>query len=189
MAFENYKQKEGISIVFTGDGKGKTSAALGTLVRALGAGKKCAFVQFIKYWDVSEHKFLETITEVYPNHLTVYKGGGGFFEAGEMSAKGVSDEQHKDLAQHTYSFALSCSESDEYDLVVCDEILYAHQKGLVTKKQLQLLIDNKTKASSLCLTGQGFPESLIDSVDIVTDMKKIKHHFDEQYLANKGIDY
>ena len=109
MVFENYKQKDGVTVVFTGEGKGKTSAALGLLVRALGAGKKCAFVQFIKYWDVSEHKFLETITQLYPKHLTVYKGGSGFYDAGEMSAKGISDDQHKDMAQHTFAFALSCS--------------------------------------------------------------------------------
>jgi cob(I)alamin adenosyltransferase len=187
--FEDFKTKDSVTIVYTGEGKGKTSAAIGLLVRALGSGFNCVFIQFIKYWDVGEHKFLEQIGSLYPDHLTFYKGGLGFYAAKDLSAKGVSLQEHKAAAQKTYSFALECSESGKFDLVVCDEINNAAHDGLLTEKQLALLIQGKHKDTSLCLTGRDFPQELIESADIVTEMKKLKHHFDDEYLANKGIDY
>jgi len=187
--FEDFKSKDSVTIVYTGEGKGKTSAALGLLGRALGSGMKCAFIQFIKYWDVGEHKFLQQIASVYGQNLTFYKGGVGFYNAKEMSAKGISEDEHKDVAQKTYSFALECTEEGNYDLVICDEINNAVNEKLLSVKQLELLIKNKHKKTSLCLTGRDFPEKLLEYVDIATEMKKLKHHFDEQFLANKGIDY
>lgn len=189
MAFENYKQKPSVVIVYTGEGKGKTSAGIGLLVRGLGNGFRCAFIQFIKHWDVSEHRFLQAISNQYEQKLTFYKGGLGFYNAKDLSAKGVSDAQHKQAAQETYSFALECTESGEYDLVVCDEINNAVNDKLLTTKQMKLLITNKHKKTNLCLTGRNFPMALLDLADIATEMKKLKHHFDEQYLANPGIDY
>src|SRR3989344_4042811 len=81
MAFEDYKTKDSVTIVYTGEGKGKTSAAIGLLARALGSGHSVAFAQFIKYWDVGEHKFLEQISAIYPDKFTFYKGGLGFYAA------------------------------------------------------------------------------------------------------------
>lgn len=187
--FEDYQTKDSVVIVYTGEGKGKTSAALGLLVRALGAGMNVAFVQFIKYWDVSEHRFLERISPLYPDTFSFYKGGLGFFSAQDLSAKGVSEQQHKDAAQKTYSFALEASEDSEHDLVICDEISNAVHDKLITQKQLELLIRNRSKKTSLCITGRDFPAKLEHYADIVTEMKKIKHHFDNEFLANKGIDY
>jgi len=175
--------------VYTGEGKGKTSAGIGLLARGLGNGFRCAFVQFIKHWEVSEHKFLNSIQPLYGDKLTFYKGGLGFYDAGELSAKNITKEQHKAAAQKTYSFALECTESGNYDLVICDEINNAINDGLLTQKQLQLLIKGKNAGTNLCLTGRNFPTKLIDIVDIATDMNKLKHHFDEKFLANKGIDY
>lgn len=187
--FEDFRSKKSVVIVYTGEGKGKTSAALGLLSRALGSGMKCAFVQFIKYWDVGEHNFLQQISQIYGNHLSLYKGGLGFYNAKDMSAKGITDEQHRDIAQKTYSYALETSESGEYDLVICDEINNAAFDKLITKNQLSLLIKGKHPQTNLCLTGRNFPEDLLEEVDIATEMTKLRHHFDEKYLANKGIDY
>lgn len=187
--FEDYKQKKSVTIVYTGEGKGKTSAGIGLLARGLGNGFRCAFVQFIKHWEVSEHKFLKSIQPLYADKLTFYKGGLGFYDAGELSAKNITKEQHQAAAQKTYSFALECTESGDYELVICDEINNAVNDGLLTQKQLQLLIKDKNAGTNLCLTGRNFPTKLIDIVDIATDMNKLKHHFDEKFLANKGIDY
>lgn len=189
MAFEDYTTKPSVTIVYTGEGKGKTSAALGLIGRGLGTDWMCAFVQFIKHWKVGEHDFLDVISEVYDERLVFHKGGRGFFNAGDISAKGITDEQHHQAAQDTYEFAYQAVTSGEYHLVVCDEINNAVHDGLLKKQQLKTLIENKHYQTSLCLTGRNFPKELLKHVDIATDMKKIKHHFDDKYLANQGIDY
>ncbi len=188
MAFEDFKQKDSVVIVYTGDGKGKTSAGLGLLVRALGAGWKVAFVQFIKLWDVSEHNFIRTVKPAFKDELTFYKGGLGFFEAGELSSKSTRQE-HILEARRTYDFAYESAVSGDFQLVICDEINNAVHDGLLTINDLKKLIDDKHTRTSLCLTGRNFPPSLIDKVDIATEMTKLKHHFDDKLIANKGIDY
>lgn len=187
--FEDFKQKDSVIVVYTGDGKGKTSAGLGLTVRALGNGWRVAFIQFIKLWDVSEHQFISTIMPIYEEKFDFYKGGLGFYEAGRLSNENVSDDEHKQQAQKTYEFALQAASSGDYQLVVCDEINNAVADGLLDKNALKRIIDQKHASTSLCLTGRNFPEELVSRADIVTEMKKLKHHFDDKYLANKGIDY
>lgn len=189
MALNDYKQKDSVVIVYTGDGKGKTSAALGLTIRGLGFNWHVAFIQFIKHWQTSEHIFLERILPEFGENLLFYKGGKGFYNAGDMSAVDVSPEEHKQAALETYAMALECVSGGKYDLVVCDEVNNAVHDGLLTEKQLEALILSRTPLTSLCLTGRNFPQGLLRQVDIATDMKKIKHHFDNKYLANKGIDY
>jgi len=188
MAFEDYKQKESVVIVYTGDGKGKTSDSLGLMARALGVDFKVAFVQFIKMWEVSEHQFIRTIAPLYDGKLDFYKGGLGFFDAGELSST-ATKEEHIASARKTYDFAYQAATSGDYQLVICDEINNAVHDGLLTIDDLEKLIYDKHKTTSLCLTGRDFPKSLIPKVDIATDMTKLKHHFDDKNLANKGIDY
>lgn len=189
MAYEDYETKESVVIVYTGEGKGKTSASLGLLARALGSGKSVAYIQFIKYWEVGEHSFIADIQEVYGDKLLFYRGGKGFYEAGEHSAKGVSKEEHKKAAQDTLKKAHKAAASGTHDVVICDEINNAVHDGLISRQQLEKLISKKATATTLCLTGRNFPESLLNQIDIATDMVKIKHHFDDKYLANKGVDY
>ena len=188
MAFEDYKQKDSIVVVFTGEGKGKTSAGLGTMVRALGAGFKVAFVQFIKDWEVSEHNFIKAVLPVYQDKLDFYKGGLGFFEAGELSS-GASKDEHVAMARQTYDFAYKSATSGDYQLVVCDEINNAFFDGLLKIEDLEKLLEDKHPLTNLCLTGRNFPAELNSHADIITDMTKVKHHFDDKLLANKGIDY
>jgi len=188
MVFEDYNQKDSVTVVYTGDNKGKTSAGLGLMVRALGTGWRVAFVQFIKHWEVGEHQFIRTILPLYKDKLDFYKGGLGFFEAGELSAK-ASRKEHIEHAKKTYEFAYKAATSGDYQLVICDEINNAVHDGLLTVTDLKKLIDKKHPKTSLCLTGRNFPIELIDKVDIATEMKKLKHHFDNKNLANKGIDF
>jgi cob(I)alamin adenosyltransferase len=189
MSFEDYKTKQNVVIVYTGEGKGKTSASLGLLCRALGRGWRVAYVQFIKHWKVGEHTFIRKIEPLFKDTLTFYKGGKGFYNAGEMSAKNVTPAEHQKAAQETYAFALECVKSGEYDLVICDEISNAAYDGLLEESDLATLIDRRSTRTSLCLTGRNFPPDLLANVDIATNMTKIKHHFDDKFLANKGIDY
>lgn len=189
MALEHYNQKNSVTIVYTGDGKGKTSASLGLMVRGLGFNWRVAYIQFVKYWHVSEHDFIEKIQKIYKDDLFFFKGGKGFYQAGELSAKDVSENQHKQAAEETYKIAYKCATSGDYDLVVCDEINNAVHDGLLSSNDLKKLMTSKHDDTSLCLTGRNFPEELLKDVDIATDMTKIKHHFDDKFLANKGIDY
>lgn len=188
MAFEDFSQKKSVVVVYTGEGKGKTSASLGLLVRALGADFKVAFVQFIKVWEVSEHNFIRAIAPIYNDKLSFYKGGLGFYNANELSSP-ATEVEHKESARKTYDFAYAAATSGEYQLVICDEINNAVSDGLLNIDDLRQLILMKHESTSLCLTGRNFPDSLIEIVDIATNMTKIKHHFDNKLLANKGIDY
>ena len=176
-------------IVYTGDSKGKTTASLGLMTRALGNRWRVAFIQFIKYWGVSEHVFIRDIQPLYKDQLYFYKGGKGFYKAGDLSENFISEEQHKQAALETYNEALKCASSGDYDLVICDEINNAVHDGLISEGQLQALLKGRAATTSLCLTGRNFPSKLLSEVDIATDMKKIKHHFDDKFLANKGIDF
>ncbi len=189
MGFEDYKQKQAVVVVYTGEGKGKTSASMGLMTRALGTSWKVAFIQFIKHWEVGEHRFIAQVKPIFKNKLYFYKGGMGFYNAGDLSAKGVTEEQHKQAAKETYDEAMSAASSGKFDLVICDEINNAVNNGLLTKNQLKTLIKKRSPKTSLCLTGRNFPEELLPLTDIATNMTKIKHHFDEKFLANKGIDY
>ncbi len=189
MSFEDFKTKDSVVIVYTGDSKGKTSASIGLMARALGNRWTVAYIQFIKYWGVGEHVFIRDIMPVYEDSLYFYKGGKGFYNAGDMSEQHVTEEQHKQAALETYKTALKCATSGEYDLVICDEINNAVHDGLLTEAQLEELLTKRHPKTSLCFTGRNFPDSLLKYIDIATNMTKIKHHFDDKFLANKGIDY
>lgn len=189
MGLEDYRSKESIVLVYTGDGKGKTSASLGLMARALGNRWNVAFIQFIKFWGVGEHVFIHDIQPLFKDQLYFYKGGKGFFEAGELSAQAITKDQHLKAAKDTYNEALKAAKNGKFDLVICDEICNAVHDGLLEKDALEKLIDSKSPKTSLCLTGRNFPKELLKKVDIATDMTKLKHHFDDKFLANQGIDF
>ncbi len=189
MAFEDFKTKDSVVVVYTGEGKGKTSASVGLLARALGRGWRVAFIQFIKHWEVGEHEFIHKIQPVFGDHLLLIKGGKGFYNAGDMSAKDVSESDHKKAATETYNAALDAVSNGKFDLVICDEINNAVHDGLLSEEQLADLIAKRGPKTSVCITGRNFPEDLLDKVDIATNMTKLRHHFDKKFLANKGIDY
>lgn len=191
MSFEDFQTKDSVVLVYTGEGKGKTSAGVGLLARALGRGWNVAFVQFIKTWETGESKFIKKLLEskTFDDQLTYFMGGKGFYNAGDLSAKDVSEEDHKKAARDTFDFALKCASSGEYDLVICDEINNSAHDGLLNKSALKKLIKSRSQKTSICLTGRNFPAEIVPLTDIATNMTKIRHHFDEKFLANKGIDY
>ena len=189
MAFEDFKQKQAVVIVYTGESKGKTSASMGLMTRSLGTDWSVAFIQFIKHWEVGEHRFIAKIQPLFGDKLFFYKGGKGFYDAGDLSAKGISEAEHKQAAQETYDQAYRAATSGKFNLVICDEINNAVNNGLLTVDQMKKLIQDRAVGTSLCLTGRDFPEELLPLVDIATNMTKLKHHFDDKFLANKGIDY
>jgi len=189
MAFEEFLQKKSVILVYTGEGKGKTSASIGLMCRALGRGQKVAYIQFIKHWEVGEHTFIHKIEPLFGEALYFYKGGKGFYNAGDLSEAGVSDEKHRLAAHDTFKVALECAQSGVYDVVICDEINNAVHDGLLSEADLKNLLTSRNEKTSICTTGRNFPKKLLEEVDIATNMTKLKHHFDDKFLANKGIDY
>lgn len=191
MAFEDYKTKAAVVVVYTGEGKGKTSASVGLMARALGRGWKVAYIQFVKMWETGESKFIEAVqnAEVFEDHLFYYRGGKGFYNAGDLSDKTITEAEHKQAANETFDIALAKAVSGEWDLVICDEINNSVHDGLLSKAKLEKLLKERSPKTSICITGRDFDEKLLKYTDIATNMTKIKHHFDDKFLANKGIDY
>ncbi len=194
MAFKGYVQ------VYTGDGKGKTTAAIGLTIRALGAGKKVFFLQFMKAKVYSEHKILPGIS---PN-LTLETLGKPFFVVKEGSmpeeelAKwrdkvvifppGQPPREYVELMERGIKMAKEALTSGEYQLVVLDEINVALHFGLISWDQVKDLIDSKRDDVELVLTGRGATPELIEKADLVTEMKEIKHYYTKGVEARIGIE-
>jgi len=171
---------QGLTVVFTGDGKGKTSAAMGVVFRALGHGLKCRVVQFIKgTMDTGEIRS----AEAHGDSLEIVRVGKGF-----TNTRKHTEEEHKEAAQDGLMEAEK-SLDGSYGVVVLDEILYALGKGLVTIEDIFWLIKSKPETTHLIFTGRGAPQELIDKADMVTEMKSVKHPYSSGITAQKGLDF
>ena len=174
--------KKGLTIIYIGDGKGKTSAAVGLAVRAVGTGMRVLFLQFVKgNWQSGEISILEKL----PN-ITVKVLGKGFV--------GILDDQ-KPLVEHIKAALDALEQSKKalisgvFDLVILDEALSAIESKLLSVDDIASLIKAKPEQVHLCLTGHKRIKRLIDLADLVTEMKMIKHPYYKGILAQKGIDF
>lgn len=172
----------GLVIVYTGEGKGKTTAALGLALRATGYHKKVLVMQFGKVWFTGEKKAVEKLAPF----LTLVQGG--------ISFVGIIDDEtpfseHKKAFQEMYEYIYKEVMSDKWDVVVCDEIVGAVAGKLLTHSQLAKLIKDKPERLDLVLTGHHASEKLIALADLVTEMREIKHPFQKGILAKPSIDY
>ena len=107
----------------------------------------------------------------------------------DVWANPVVLEEHKKAAGDTYQQAYERAVSGDWDLIICDEINNSVHDGLLSVEKLEKLLKDRAPKTSVCVTGRNFPEELLPLTDIATDMSKIKHHYDDKFLANKGIDY
>jgi len=199
------KNNKGLVYVFEGDGKGKTSAALGVALRMLLLDKKVLWVSWFKKtdWQISEAK----MPEYFKVNLKMYFAGEGFYikngedeVLGERSVKSAkvkvtkvydfeSPDSHKEAALkglRLVNDALNLSAA--FDLVVMDEALTAESEGLITSLELLATI-NKRRECHVVLTGKKCPEDLLPEVDLLTQMKKVKHPYDKGVMAVRGLDY
>jgi len=112
MAFEDFETKESVVLVYTGEGKGKTSASLGLMARALGNRWNVAYIQFIKYWGVGEHAFIRDIMPLFKDQLYFYKGGKGFYDAGELSSSSVTPTSRRSAARRRWPYRKECPDAD-----------------------------------------------------------------------------
>jgi cob(I)alamin adenosyltransferase len=170
----------GLVLVNTGPGKGKTTAALGTVVRALGHGQRAAFIQFIKSQDTGESQFLENLAQANPGCLHYSRRGKGFVGRNPS----VRD---RELAEEGLRLAESLA--GECDLMVLDEVNVAMSLGVLEPAAVIRFIENRPQSLSLILTGRGCPQGIIDLADTVTEMGDVKHAFRAGIGACPGIDY
>lgn len=174
--------EKGLVIIYTGEGKGKTTAALGLVLRAVGYKKKCLIVQFGKAWFTGE---LAAVKKLSP-YVKIIQGGKGFLDI--LGSK-VSKDQHKRGASEAFRILYKEVISGKWDVVVADEIVGAVSSGVLSLRQAIKLITDKPASLDLVLTGHHAPKKLIDLADLVTEMKEIKHPFQKGILAKKGIDF
>lgn len=170
--------------IFTGNGKGKTTAALGQALRAVGEGKKVLMVQFIKGpWKSGE----DFLAEGLGPHFKLVKMGKGF--VGIMGDT-LPREEHEQAAREALNFAKKESESGNWDILILDEVANAIALGLISKESVLELINLSTsKLEHLILTGRDAPQELIDRADLVTEMRDIKHPYHQGVKAKRGLEY
>ncbi|HEX2169053.1 MAG TPA: cob(I)yrinic acid a,c-diamide adenosyltransferase [Nitrososphaera sp.] len=175
--------EKGIIIVYTGKGKGKTTAALGIVLRAVGHGYKVGMIQFIKgewyYGELTSSKRLEPEFELIA-------AGRGFV--------GIVDddhpiEDHQKAAKDAIEVAKQKIASGNYDIMILDEINYAAKLNLVSQQDILDIIAAKPEKTSLVLTGNYVPEAIMAAADLVTEMREIKHPYQRGIKAKKGIDF
>ncbi len=174
------KLEKGLVQVYTGNGKGKSSAAFGLALRAIGRGLKVYIIQFIKGgFDYGELYIVDKL----PN-LTLKAFGRGKFVT-QKPAEKVDVE----FAEEAFALAEEVVKSGEYDIVILDEINVALNLKLIQIEKVLVLIKNKPKHVELVLTGRYAPNEIIEAADLVTEMKEVKHPFNRGFQARKGIEY
>jgi cob(I)alamin adenosyltransferase len=164
--------------VYTGNGKGKTTAAIGLAIRALGAGWQVLFAQFLKAGEYSEHKALARFSD----NLTIKTYGRNVFIRGEPN-----DEDRR-LAQAAYKEIVEAVTSGRYRLVVLDEGNVAVHYDLITVDQILDLIERRAGGVELLITGRYAHSRLIDRADLVTEMQEVKHYYDKGITARVGVE-
>lgn len=168
--------EKGYVQVYTGNGKGKTTAAIGLSVRAKGAGFEVSFIQFIKGRYTSEIKSLETLG------IEFFQGGRQAFIIGSPSKEDIES------AQKTLEFAKEKISSGKYDLVVLDEINVAIYLKLISESDVMNLLSSKSDHTEVILTGRYATQTIMDRADLVTEMREIKHYYTQGVEQRTGIE-
>lgn len=172
-------RKPSLVLVNTGDGKGKSTAAFGTLLRAVARGWNVAVIQFLKSgdWQVGEEKILRG------HGVAWWALGDGF----TWDSENMDDSEA--IARDAWRTARERIESGEYEVVLLDEVTYPINWGWIDLDDVLATIENRPESVSLIITGRDAPQGLVDIADTVTEMKKVKHAFDRGVMARRGIDF
>ena len=175
-------EEKGLVVVYTGEGKGKTTAALGLILRAVGYKKKCLIIQFGKTWFTGE---LVGIKKLAP-YVKIMQCGKGFLN---ILGDKIPLAKHKKAASEAFDLLYKEVISDKWDVVVADEIVGSVAGGVLPLAKVLQLIADKPVTLDLVLTGHFAPKELIKEADLVTEMKEVKHPFQRGILAKKGLDF
>ena len=175
---ENGKPPSGQVQVYTGTGKGKTTAAIGLAIRAAGYGLRSFIGQFMKGTHYGEHVALRAIPEI-----TIEQ-----FEDETCLRREDVAELHRQQARTGLARCREIMHNNAYDLIVLDEINVAIWFGLVSGQEVLAFVEEKLKNVELILTGRYAPQAIVSRADLVTEMKAVKHYFDTGLLARDGIE-
>jgi cob(I)alamin adenosyltransferase len=179
------RRRKGLVIINTGNGKGKTTAAMGLGLRAAGNRLHVLALQFIKgTWKTGE---VEAVKSLAPYFELVRMGRG--FTIERLRDKNITDEEHRQVAQEALTWVRERITSGEYQVVILDEILGSIRAGLVDLEQVLDIVATKPPDLHLILTGRGAPQELIDVADLVTEMNPIKHPYQQGIMAQRGIEF
>ena len=170
--------KRGYVQVYTGDGKGKTTAAIGLAVRASGAGLKVFIAQFIKQGDYSEIKTLRKLSDM----ITVEQYGMGRFVDGKPT------KEDFDIAEEGLQRARQVMLSGKFDIIILEEANVAVKYGLIPVQELIDLITAKPESVEIVITGRNASPLILDKADLVTEMKPVKHYYNNGVRARLGIE-
>lgn len=168
---------KGMVHIYTGDGKGKTSSAVGLAVRCAGYGKKVKIFQFLKATSTGE---LESLKKLGIDVIRINTCTKFFYD--------MNDEE-KLITKNETERAMNSLLSDPCDLLILDEIICAVHNGIITADKVIDIIKNKSEKTELVMTGRNVPEELLKYADYVSEIKSVKHPFDKGIDARCGIDY
>ena len=165
--------------IYTGNGKGKTTAAFGLALRAVGAGKKVFIGQFVKGKEYNEINAVNQFLE----NITIHQYGLRCFIFEDPT------EDDRNAARKGFEEISRIIKDGKFDIIVMDEIFIALYYNLIDNQELIDLIKTKPECVELILTGRYAPQEIIEKADLVTEMKEIKHYFNDGVLAREGIEY
>ena len=173
-------------IVFTGDGKGKTTASIGQMIRLVGQDRKAIMFQFIKGpWISGEDKFLQKHPQL-KGHLEIHKGGKGFVG---ILGDTLPLKVHRQAAEKTLERAKKAIRSSKWDLIVLDEVNVAVNLKLVSAQAVLDALKNLPMHRFVILSGRNAPKSFIQRADLATEMRELKHPYNQGELALKGVEF
>jgi cob(I)alamin adenosyltransferase len=177
------EDRKGLIIVHTGPGKGKTTAALGMALRAVGQGLKVLMVQFIKgSWHYGE---LDAAKLLGDERLKIMPMGRGFVKVGAEKP----DPEDVRLAEEAWRFASGEILSGRYEMVILDEINYAISYKMLAPEPVAEILMRKPEMVHVILTGRNAHPTLVEMADLVTEMREVKHPYQKGILAQRGIEY
>ncbi len=185
-----HMETKGLVLINTGTGKGKTTAALGTAIRAWGDGQKVLILQFIKgAWKYGELKAIETLGKA-EGRIEIRPMGDGFVFHNKKDPENEERlAEKKELARRAWDMVRKEVMSGAWDLIVLDEINYAIHFGMLETEEVARLIRERPPRLNIILTGRYAPKELIDLADTVTEMTLVKHAFQKGIRARKGIEF
>ena len=173
------KRPTGLVMVITGNGKGKTTAALGLLLRAWGHNMKVVMLQFVKKSSANygEHRAAHRIG------IEIITRGAGF------TWRSKNEEENKRLATELWDMAKNKINSGDYQMVVLDELTYPLRYGWLPVEEVIYVLRRRPEEVHVVITGRGAPQKLIDYADVVTENKEVKHHLSQGIKAQAGIEF
>lgn len=183
-------KRNGLLIVHTGDGKGKTTAALGLALRACGDGMNVLILQFVKgNWDSGEVRTIEALGKVSGmglGHIELRRFGRGFTRKEESDEKRL---EHVKAAHEALDAARMAMDAGKWDLLILDEINYAVDFGLISEQEMLSLAEDRPENLHLVFTGRNARPSILSRADLVTEMHCVKHPYEKGIRAQRGIEF